>query len=141
MEILKEKDKNQLRGIFKHIKNNVKILMFTQEMECQTCAMSRNLLEEVAALSEKIILETRDFVADAELAHKHRIDKIPAIVLLGDKDYGMRFYGIPAGYEFNTLIEDILDVGKREHGLSTEVMAELAKIDRPVHMQVFISPS
>ena len=141
MEILKEKDKNKLTELFKQIKNNVKILMFTQEMECQHCLMTRNLLDEVSALSEKILLEVRDFVSDAELAKKYRVDKIPAIVLLGDKDYGIRFYGSPVGYEFNTLIEDILNVGKREHGLSKEVMSELAKIDRPVHMQVFISPS
>lgn len=141
MGILKEEDKKKLTEIFTRIENEVTILYFTQEMECQLCQMTRNLLEEVAALSGKILLKVYDFVADAELAKKHGVDKIPATLLLGDKDYGIRFYGIPAGYEFNTLIEDILDVGKRDHGLSTEVVAELAKIDRPVHMQVFISPT
>ena len=53
----------------------------------------------------------------------------------------VRFYGVPAGYEFNVLIEDIMDVGKRNPGLSKEVMAELAKIDSPVHMQALISPT
>lgn len=141
MGILKEKDKEKVANIFKGIEKDVKIVMFTQEMECQHCEMTRTMLEEVSSLSDKVIFEVHDFVAEADLAKKYRVDKIPATVLLGGKDYGIHFYGVPAGYEFNVLIEDIMDVGKRDPGLSKEVMAELDKIDRPVHMQVLISPT
>lgn len=141
MGILKEKDKEKVANIFKGIEKDVKIVMFTQEMECQHCEMTRMMLEEVSSLSDKVIFEVHDFVAEADLAKKYRVDKIPATVLLGDKDYGIHFYGVPAGYEFNVLIEDIMDVGKRDPGLSKEVMDELDKIDRPVHMQVLISPT
>lgn len=141
MGILKEKDKEKVANIFKGIEKDVKIVMFTQEMECQHCEMTRMMLEEVSSLSDKVIFEVHDFVAEADLAKKYRVDKIPATVLLGDKHYGIHFYGVPAGYEFNVLIEDIMDVGKRDPGLSKEVMAELDKIDRPVHMQVLISPT
>jgi len=141
MGILKEKDRDKLINVFKDIEKDVKIVMFTQEMECPHCEMTRAMLEEVSGLSDKLSLEVHDFVAEADLAKKHGVDKIPATVLLGDKDYGIRFYGVPAGYEFNVLVEDIMDVGKRNPGLSNEVMAELAKIDRPVHMQVLISPT
>ena len=141
MGILKDKDKKKVANIFRDIGKDVKIVMFTQEMECPHCEMTRTMLEEVSALSDKISLEVNDFVADADLAKKYGVDKIPATVLLGDKDYGIRFYGVPAGYEFNVLVEDIVDVGKRDPELSKEVMAELAKIDRPVHLQVLISPT
>jgi glutaredoxin-like protein len=141
MGILKDKDKKKVANIFKDIGKDVKIVMFTQEMECPHCEMTRTMLEEVSGLSDKISLEVNDFVADADLAKKYGVDKIPATVLLGDKDYGIRFYGVPAGYEFNVLVEDIVDVGKRDPELSKEVMAELAKIERPVHLQVLISPT
>jgi len=141
MGILKEKDKEKVANIFKGIEKDITIVMFTQEMECQHCEMTRMMLEEVSGLSDKVIFKVHDFVAEADLAKKYRVDKIPATVLLGDKDYGIHFYGVPAGYEFNVLIEDIMDVGKRDPGLSKEVMAELDKIDRPVHMQVLISPT
>jgi glutaredoxin-like protein len=141
MGVLKEKDRGKLINVFKEIEKDVKIVMFTQEIECQHCEMTRNMLEEVSDLSDKLSLEVHDFVAEADLARKHGVDKIPAIVLLGDRDYGIRFYGVPAGYEFNALIEDIMDVGKRDPKLSEEVMTELAKVDRPVHLQVFISPT
>ena len=141
MGALKEKDKEKVANILKGIEKDVKIVMFTQEMECPRCEMTRLMLEEVSELSEKLSLEVHDFVAEADLAKKYGVDKIPATVILGDKDYGIRFYGVPAGYEFNVLIEDIMDAGKRNPGLSEEVMAELAKVDKPVHLQVLISPT
>jgi glutaredoxin-like protein len=141
MGVLKEKDKEKVANIFKGIEKDVKIVMFTQEMECPRCEMTRLMLEEVSRLSEKLSLEVHDFVAEADLAKKYGVDKIPATVILGDKDYGIHFYGVPAGYEFNVLVEDIVDVGKRDPKLSKEVIAELDKVDRPVHMQVLISPT
>ena len=141
MGILKEKDKEKVTNIFKGIEKDVTIVMFTQEMECPRCEMTRTMLEEVSGLSDKLSLEVHDFVAEADLAKKYGVDKIPATVILGDMDYGIRFYGVPAGYEFNVLIEDIMDVGKRNPGLSKEVMIELSKVDQPVHMQVLISPT
>jgi glutaredoxin-like protein len=141
MGVLKEKDKEKVTNVLKGMEKDVTVVMFTQEMECPRCEMTRLMLEEISGLSDKLSFEVHDFVADADLAKKYGVDKIPATVLLGDKDYGIRFYGVPAGYEFNVLIEDILDAGKRNPGLSKEVMTELAKVDRPVHMQVLISPT
>ena len=141
MGMLKDKDRNKVTNLFKQIDNDVTILMFTQEIECQHCEMTRKMLEEVSGLSDRISLEVHDFVAEADLAKKYGVDKIPATVLLGDKDYGIRFYGVPAGYEFNVLIQDIRDVGKRDPGLSEAVTDELAKIDEPIHLQVIISPT
>jgi glutaredoxin-like protein len=141
MGVLKDKDREKLIQVFKDVEKEVKIVMFTQEMECPHCEMTRTMLQEISGLSDRLSLEVHDFVAEADLAKKYGVDRIPAIVLFGDKDYGIRFYGVPAGYEFNVLIEDIMDVGKRDPGLSKEVMAELAKVDQPVHMQVLISPT
>ena len=141
MAMLKEKDREKVINAFKKIEKDVTIIMFTQEMECPHCEMTRVLLEEVSGLSDKLSLEMHDFVAEADLAKRYKVDKIPAIVLSGDKDYGIRFYGVPAGYEFTVLIEDIMDVGKRNPGLSKEVMTELARVDQPVHIQVLVSPT
>jgi len=141
MGILKEKDQKKVKDIFKDIDNDVRIVMFTQEMECSHCEMTRTMLEEVSGLSDKVSMEVHDFVAEQDLAKKYGVDKIPATVLVGDKDYGIRFYGVPAGYEFTVLIEEIRDIGRRDAGLSRKVLAEVAKIDKPVHLQVLISPT
>jgi len=141
MGVLKEKDKNKVKKLFKDIDHDVTIVMFTQETECFHCEMTRTMLEEVSGLSEKLSLEVHDFVAEKDLAEKYGVDKIPATVLIGEKDYGIRFFGVPAGYEFTVLIEEIREVGKRDPGLKDEVMSELAKVDQPVHLQVLISPT
>lgn len=141
MAHISDKDREKLVEIFADLENPVTFVMFTQETECQYCTITREMLTEVAELSPKIELVIKDFVADAEEAEKYGIDKIPATVLLGDRDYGIRFYGIPAGYEFTTLIEDILDVSKRDPGLSPAVLELLKKVDKPVHMQAMITPT
>jgi alkyl hydroperoxide reductase subunit AhpF len=90
----------------------VKIVMFTQEIECQYCSQTRVLVQELPPLSDKITLEVLDFVADAARAKELGIDKIPALAIIGKKDYGVRIYGIPYGYELQTLIEAIITVSK-----------------------------
>ncbi|HUU80281.1 MAG TPA: hypothetical protein VMW90_02435 [Acidobacteriota bacterium] len=141
MGLLKEKDREKVKKVFEEIEKDVKIVMFTQETECQQCEMTRKLLEEISGLSDKLSLEVHDFVSEAGLAKNYGVDKIPAIVLIGERDYGLHFYGLPSGFEINVLIGDIIDVGKRNPELSKEVTAELAKVDRPVHIQVLVSPT
>ncbi len=88
----KEHIKNQLA---QDLVNPVRLIVFTEELECQYCAQTKELAYELAAMNDKIQAEVHDFVADAELAKQYGVDKIPAIVLLGAKDYGIRFYGLP----------------------------------------------
>lgn len=139
--MLKDEDRKAVGKRFEGIVEPVKIVMFTQAIECEHCSATRGLVEELAGLSDKLSVEVLDFVKDKARADAYGVDKIPALVLLGDRDYGIRFFGIPAGYEFSTLIEDIVMVGKRDHGLPEDVVKELAKIDSPVHMQVVVSPT
>lgn len=141
MSLIQEKDRKQLITILKALKNEVKIITFTQEFECGFCRITRELLQEIKTLSEKISLEIYDFVKDTDVVKQYGIDKIPATIVIGDRDYGIRFYGVPAGYEFTSLIEDIVDASRREPTLQKDVLAELAKVDQPVHIQVLISPT
>jgi len=138
---LKEKEREQVQKQFEALTNPVKLVMFTQKIECEYCEETRMMVEELAALSDKVAAEIYNFIIDKEVAEKYEVDKIPAIVILGEKDYGIRYYGIPAGYEFSALIEDIKTVSSGQSGLSKETKAALAQIDEPVHMQVFTTPT
>ncbi len=141
MAILKDNDREQLTKIFEQLTNSVKLVLFTQDVECDYCQITHEMVDEVCALSPKLTLEVKDFMKDEAEAEKMGIDKIPAIAIIGDKDYGTRLYGVPSGYEFSTLVETILDVSLRRHGLPDTVLAELAKVDKPVRMQVLITPT
>ncbi len=146
MALLSERDQNYLRDTFSKLTRKVKLLMFTQEHECQYCKETRQIVEELAGLSDKLEAEIVTFDPESEIAKQYGIDKIPAIVVLGQEgdqfvDYGIRFFGIPSGYEFSTLVEDIVMVGKGESELSEQTKEVLRKLDKPVHIQVFVTPT
>lgn len=145
MPLLKDEDREQIKNEFADLEGPVKVLVFTQKIECQYCSETRQLAEEISELSDQITLEVYDFEDNAEVAEAYNIDKIPAtIVMQGgeeSKDFGIRFFGIPSGYEFATLIEDIKMVGSGDSGLSDETKAQVAEISSPVHMQVFVTPT
>jgi glutaredoxin-like protein len=141
MSMLKDEDREQVRKQLEGLANPVKMVMFTQTIECEFCAETRGLVEEVASLSDKVEALVYNFVTDKDRAEEYEVDKIPAIAVTGERDYGVRFYGIPAGYEFASLIEAIKTVSTGESGLSAATKEALAQVDEPVHFQVFVTPT
>jgi len=140
MGLIPEEHKQHLKEEFeKNLKGEVRILVFTQEIECPFCKQARELAEEVSTLSSKIKVEVYDFVKDSEKAKEYQIDKVPAIAVLGKKDYGIRFYGLPYGYEFRPFTESIINISREATNLSEETKKKLASIEKPVHIQVFVS--
>jgi glutaredoxin-like protein len=145
MSLLSAKDRTYLQNEFQALDRPVKMVVFTQEHECQYCRETRELAEELTTLSPKITTEVVNFAPEGDAAKYYNIDKIPAIALVANGpepvDYGIRFYGIPSGYEFSTLVEGIMMVSSGDSGLSAEIKQQIAQIDKPVHMQVFITPT
>jgi glutaredoxin-like protein len=140
MSLLPDDKKELLKKDFEEkLVDPVKIVMFTQEIECRFCSETRTLAQEMATLSDKISAEVYDFVADSEKAKEYGIDKIPALAVIGKKDYGVRIYGIPYGYELQTLIDAIIHVSSGKAELSEKTKDILKDIKSPVHIQVFVS--
>ena len=141
MNFLKDKDKETLKARFKDLDKPVNLIYFTQELECQYCRETRILLEEVADLSEKITLQVYNLLVDKEKAQEYNIDKIPATVVMADKDVGIRFYGIPSGYEFASLLEGMELVSTEKSPLSQSTIDKVKSLDKDVHIQVFVTPT
>ncbi|MBS3944357.1 MAG: thioredoxin family protein [Melioribacter sp.] len=135
--------KTELKKQFEKLTKKVKIIFFTQELECQFCKETRAILSELVEVSDKLTLEVKNFIVDKADAEKYGVDKIPATVILDEngKDYGIKFYGIPSGYEFASLLEDIKMLGTGNTGLPQEIENEIKKIDSDIHMQVFVTPT
>ena len=102
MALLNDSIRAEVQTRFKELKNPVKIINFTQEIECQYCADTRRLMEEIAGLSDKLSLDVYDFV---------------------------------------NVLESIVMVSKRESGLSAETKKKLATLEKPLHLQVFVTPT
>jgi glutaredoxin-like protein len=141
MTFLKDKDREYVRNLFKNLTDPVELVFFTQELECQYCRETHQILEELTDLSDKLSLVTYNFQVDNEVAQKYGVDKIPATVLMGKKDYGIKYYGVPSGYEFASLLEDIVDVSGNDSGLSEEARELLKQVTEPLHLQVFVTPT
>ncbi|HIQ29153.1 MAG TPA: glutaredoxin [Candidatus Caldiarchaeum subterraneum] len=142
MAILKERDKKAVKDKFeKELENDVKLIVFTQEFECEYCAVTRELMEELASLTNRIKLTVYDFEKDKDKAEKWRVDKIPALLIFGEKEYGIRYFGVPSGYEFAALLDDIVDVSRRRSRLSKATVDRLKDVNEPVHIQVFVTPT
>jgi len=140
LSLLPDDKKELLRQDFKEkLVDPVKIVMFTQEVECRFCSDTRKLAQEMPTLSDKITTEVYDFMADGTKAKEYGIDKIPAMAIIGKKDYGVRIYGIPYGYELQTLIEAIINVSKGTTDLSDKTKQILKDVKSPVHIQVFVT--
>ena len=149
MPMISPEDQQTLQRLFEGLEGDVTIINFTQReslliipgQECGYCKETRELLEEVTALSQKLHLETKDFVRDKQEADSLGVTRIPAFVLQGRAKGKVRYFGIPAGYEFSTLIEDIIDVSKGTTNLSNKTREALTTVDQDLHIQVFVTPT
>lgn len=143
MPLMDQDTQDQVRNLLSAVTSPVTLHMFTQEYECGYCKETRQIAEEVAELSGHVTLQVHDFVEEAELAQSLGVDKIPALAIMGenDRDYGIRFYGIPSGYEFTSLLESILMIGTLTNELDQNTLAFLETLETPLHLQVFVTPT
>lgn len=140
MALFSERDRRAVQDRLKELEKSVKLINFTQELECPTC-QETGLLRELSELSEKLSLEVYNFQLDKAQVAQYQIDKIPATVIEGAKDYSIRFYGLPSSYEFATLLDDIVAVSRGMSALRPETSERLRALDRPLHLQVFVTPT
>jgi glutaredoxin-like protein len=145
-ELLNDDVKKQILEVFGELKHPVRILFFGSTENCDYCNDTRQLLEEVTALSAKLGLSVYDLQADAEVAGQYRVDKAPVFVVAAQDDTavtdtGIQYAGIPSGHEFTTLIQDILLVSSRDSGLKEDTREFLKGLQKPVHLQVFVTPT
>jgi alkyl hydroperoxide reductase subunit AhpF len=151
MALLSEEDRQTVRTHLTEIKRPVKLLFFTQTIGGpETGVIARQILDEVRGLSEQITVEEINFILEKEKAATYRVDKIPAIAVVKpsrddssqrDEDTRIRFYGVPAGYEFMSLIEAITLAGGEDSGLSPESKRLIAQVTSPIDLQVFVTPT
>lgn len=141
MALFEAKIQEQLKNILGNMKNEVKIVYFTQEIECTLCHDTRSFVQEIASLNDKLSVKVYDLVLDKEKAQLYGVDKIPAIVLLDKdgKDYGIKFYGLPGGYEINSFLGTLLEVSGHKEALPDDVLKRIKAVDKDVHIQVFVS--
>ena len=141
MGLIRDEDAVLIRERLRQMASPVKLVHFTQELNLELGSETLQLVKELAALSGKLSLQVFNFLLDREKVAEYAVDKVPATVIRNEKDYGIRFYGLPAGYEFSTLLDAILAVSKGDSGLQADSRNKLAQLSKPLHLEVFVTPT
>lgn len=141
MALFEAKVQEQLKSILKNMKHEVKIAYFTQEIECPLCHDTRSFVQEIASLNDKLSVKVYDLILDKKKAQLYGVDKIPAIVLLDKdgKDHGIKFYGLPGGYEINSFLGTLLELSGHKEALPADILKRIKAVNKDVHIQVFVS--
>ena len=147
MGLIAAADQETLRERFRGMDRPVRLLFFTQTLGCDTCLQTRQILDELPLLCERVTLDEVNFILDPDTARRYDIDRVPAIAIVGrdesgtERDSRIRFLGTPSGYEFMSLVQAVLLVGGGASTLSAESRTLVAAVDAPVTLRVFTTPT
>ena len=147
MSLLSPADQEKLRESFDEMTAPVRVLLFTQTLDCEPCVQTRRILDELPSLSNKIAIEEVNFILDKERVTQYGIDRVPAMALLSTDAAGethdsrIRFLGTPGGYGFVSLVQALMLVGGHESHLTPENRARVAAMSTKTTIQVFSTPT
>jgi len=141
MALLSNEDREYLKGLFTEMKRNVNILLFTTEEKefSGFCDDIKVILSELESISDKIKIKEYSFEKNRDEVEKFKVKRGPTLVLMAEKDLGVKYYGIPAGYEFSSLVEDIVDIGNDTIAIDENILERVKLINKPVNIQVFVT--
>ncbi|WP_006715647.1 thioredoxin family protein [Desulfitobacterium metallireducens] len=148
MSLLSEKDAADIRKLFnEQLAEPVILRLFVQDNtkpgECMYCKETEQLAQEITNLSDKIRFELHQYPTEENYVKQYDVERVPALILESSagQDTGVRFYGIPSGYEFGTLIEDIVDISTGKTKLSPDLISQVENVQKDVTIKVFTTPT
>jgi alkyl hydroperoxide reductase subunit AhpF len=142
MAMLNDRDREAVRAELQKLAGPVKLVVFSQELvAADLCRENEMLVREVAELSDRITVEVLNPAIDRDRAEAYGVDQVPAIVVEGARDYGIRFLGVPSGYEFSNLLDAMIVASSGEAELSDTTKSSLAALASDIDIKVFSTPT
>ena len=130
-----------LEGRLKALSSPVRLVFFTQTFGCDICLPARQVADRIAALTDQVTIEEHNLVLDRDEVAEYGVEHAPALAVVGAKDAGMRYYGIPEGYELESLVDAIEIAGGSGPALSDDSLDALDMLERDVHLRIFVTPT
>jgi len=141
MALLNDEILANVRTMLSDLTNDVTLAVFTDDQHCDYCKEILQLASEVSATTDRVHVEQYEIHKDADKAAELSLKRAPVIAILGKADYGLRFYGIPSGYEFSTLMHGIQKASKGTSDLDDTTRYFLAELPKKVEIEVFVTPT
>lgn len=129
---------NDVREALAELRKPLRLVHFSSAGGCEFCEETLELLSKLTALSDKLSLETHS--EEDEIAFRYLVNKAPATVIAGDRDYGICFYGFSFGSEFASPLDILLLISRDESRLQSQTRQFLDSLDEPLHLQTFVTP-
>ncbi len=141
MKLLNKSLEKELKEVFHTMKDEVNVVLFTTQEDCETCEQTRSFMEELNKTGDKINFIHYDINEHPKAVDKYDIVRTPAIILESKQDgyKGVKFNGIPAGHEVNSFISSVLEVSGVGEILPQSTLKRVDAIKKPVHIQVFVT--
>lgn len=127
-----------MRRDLEHMKNPVRLIVFTRDIGCETCPDTVGLGRAIKARSPKIALEVYDHVMDRDKSEQYNVQNVPAIVVQGGDGRLVRFYGLMESVFLRVLLDTILAVSEGKVWFPEDVRRTLSHLEREVPVQVFV---
>ena len=142
MPLIGEEDRATLRERFDSgLAGHVSLFVFTKGMDCRFCKEVAQIAQELSEIDPRIRSEVLDVDENPDKAVQLGVTRVPATAIVGSDDYRIRFYGTPAGREFSTYVQDIVNVSRADPGLSQQTLENIKRVDTDTRVQVFVTPS
>lgn len=132
-------DKEFLENKFSALKSDVRLVFFTRETYCPYCNETSRLLKRISSITQKIKFDSYNFTIDDEKDQEYHVFDVPALAIIGKKDYGIRYYGYPRGNELTNFLDDIIYISRGENTLKSDTAAKLTQFTKPTQLKIFIS--
>lgn len=143
MKLLTDKNRTEISFMIGDLKDKVRILAFYSDVSCPTCQDTMQYIEEICELNEKLDLKKYEKTKHAEIFQKYDISLVPALIVSNSesKNSGIRFYGIPSGYEIHSFIHAIKMVSGIENSIESVIIERIKRLNKTFHLDVFITPT
>lgn len=141
MAFLSSQDERAVTQEFTKLTGPVTLTVFASELGPETNGQTVALIREVAALSDKISVKVLNPFIDRDQAQAYGVEVAPAVVVEGARDYGIRFLGLPGGYEFANLVDSVIAASTGETSLGEGTRTALGELQEDVTIKVFTTPT
>lgn len=143
MTHLSDRERQTLREMFRDLKYPVHVELFVDPEDEWSRAAEELITEVVGVMPDLLHAEVRPLREHQLLATLYGVERAPTFILCDHKrdDSGIRFVGLPSGYEFAVLIEALLDVSASRVRISDKSLNYIRNLEREITLEVFVTPT